>query len=47
MGQLAGPRPMGLLLFDRGSGTVIGAVIALLVILAGVLLRRLRAPAPA
>lgn len=40
MGQIAAPRPMGLLLFDRGLETVIGAAIGLLIILVGVLLPR-------
>jgi uncharacterized membrane protein YccC len=38
MGQIAAPRPVGSLLFDRAVETVIGAVIGLLIILAGVLL---------
>jgi hypothetical protein len=40
MGQIAAPRPMGSLLYDRAVETVIGAVIGLLIILVGVLLRR-------
>jgi hypothetical protein len=40
MGQIAAPRPVGSLLFDRAVETVIGAVIGLLIILAGVLLHR-------
>ena len=40
MGQIAAPRPMGLLLLDRGSETVIGACVALVVVLTGVLVRR-------
>lgn len=44
MGQLAAPRPVGSLLLDRGVETVVGAVVALLVGLAGG--RLLRAVAP-
>jgi hypothetical protein len=40
MGQISAPRPMGSLLFDRAVETMIGAVIALLIILVGLLLRR-------
>ena len=42
MGQLAAPRPMTSLLLDRGLETVIGALIGLLIILFGVVLRRVR-----
>lgn len=42
LGQIAAPRPMGSLLFDRGVETVIGAAIGLLIILVGVLIRRRR-----
>jgi uncharacterized membrane protein YccC len=40
MGQLADPRPIGPLLFDRGVETVIGASIGGLIVLAEHLLRR-------
>jgi uncharacterized membrane protein YccC len=40
MGQLADPRPIGPLLFDRGVETVIGASIGGLIVLAEQLLRR-------
>jgi hypothetical protein len=40
MGQLAAPQPMAQLLLDRGTETVIGALVGLLVVLAGVELRR-------
>ncbi|MEU2350238.1 FUSC family protein [Modestobacter sp. NPDC049651] len=40
MGQVAAPRPMGPLLFDRGVETVIGAALGLLVIWVGTVLRR-------
>jgi uncharacterized membrane protein YccC len=43
MGQIAAPRPMGALLFDRGVETAIGSVAGLLVVLAGVMIRRRRA----
>jgi uncharacterized membrane protein YccC len=41
MGQLAAPRPVGVLLFDRGVETVIGAAVAVAI----VLLRRRRSSA--
>jgi hypothetical protein len=47
MGQIAAPRPMGSLLFDRGLETVIGAAIGLVIILVGVLLRRRVGPVAA
>jgi Fusaric acid resistance protein-like len=44
MGQIAAPAPAGQLLLDRGAETVIGALVGLVVVLAGIALHRPTAP---